>query len=109
MTCTNMATRDPIRKKIKKDLDQQGNEENDQGNNEALIIAQLKSVDGEITGPPLSLPVNITPEQLELLTDQPIIEQCNIKFIISFNNILFSFLLDLLLPIGTSQHLINQS
>ena len=39
LTCTNMATRDPIRKKIKKDLDQQGNEENDQGNNETLIIA----------------------------------------------------------------------
>ena len=34
-----MATRDPIRKKIKKDLDQQENEENDQGNNETLIIA----------------------------------------------------------------------
>ena len=62
-----------IKKKIKKDLDQQENEENeeneenDQGNNEALIIAQLKSVDGEITGPPLSLSVNITPEQLELM------------------------------------------
>jgi len=82
-----MATRGPIKKKIKKDLDQQGNEENDQGNNEALIIAQLKSVDGEITGPPLSLPVNITPEQLE---------QCNIKFIISFNNISFSSHLTLL-------------
>jgi len=33
-----MATRGPIKKKIKKDLDQQENEENDQGNNEALII-----------------------------------------------------------------------
>ena len=64
LTCTNMATRGPIKKKIKKDLDQQGNEENeenDKGNNEALIIAQLKSVDGEITGPPLSLPVNNYP------------------------------------------------
>ena len=41
LTCTNMATRGPIKKKIKKDLDQQENEENeenDQGNNEALII-----------------------------------------------------------------------
>ena len=39
VSLTNMATRDPIRKKIKKDLDQQENEENDQGNNETLIIA----------------------------------------------------------------------
>ncbi|CAJ0876441.1 661_t:CDS:2, partial [Entrophospora sp. SA101] len=35
-----------------------------------MLLAQLKSVDGEITGPPLSLPVDITPEQLELLVNQ---------------------------------------
>ncbi|KAJ3117775.1 hypothetical protein HK098_006122, partial [Nowakowskiella sp. JEL0407] len=31
------------------------------------IIAQFQSVDGELSGPPLNLPVNATPEQLQIL------------------------------------------
>ena len=34
------------------------------------VIAQFKSVDGESTGPPLNLPVNATPDQLEMLLNQ---------------------------------------
>lgn len=34
------------------------------------VIAQFKSVDGETTGPPLNLPVNATPDQLEMLLNQ---------------------------------------
>lgn len=34
------------------------------------VIAQFKSVDGESTGPPLNLPVNVTPDQLEMLLNQ---------------------------------------
>ena len=34
------------------------------------VIAQFKSMDGESTGPPLNLPVNATPDQLEMLLNQ---------------------------------------
>ncbi|KAI9146507.1 WD40-repeat-containing domain protein [Paraphysoderma sedebokerense] len=34
------------------------------------IIAQFKSADGESTGPPLNLPINVTPEQLEHLLNK---------------------------------------
>jgi len=35
------------------------------------VLAQFKSVDGQVaTGPPLTLPVNITPEQLEIVLNQ---------------------------------------
>jgi hypothetical protein len=34
------------------------------------VIAQFKSIDGETTGPPLNLPVNVTPDQLEMLLNQ---------------------------------------
>ncbi|KAI8972071.1 WD40-repeat-containing domain protein [Pilobolus umbonatus] len=34
------------------------------------IIAQFKNAEGETTGPPLNLPANATPEQLELLINQ---------------------------------------
>lgn len=35
-----------------------------------MIVAQFKSADGEATGPPLNLPGDATPEQLELLLNQ---------------------------------------
>ncbi|CDH50367.1 notchless protein homolog [Lichtheimia corymbifera JMRC:FSU:9682] len=35
-----------------------------------MIVAQFKSADGESTGPPLNLPGDATPEQLELLLNQ---------------------------------------
>ncbi|KAL0075640.1 quinon protein alcohol dehydrogenase-like superfamily [Phycomyces blakesleeanus] len=34
------------------------------------IVAQFKSSDGDVTGPPLNLPGDVTPEQLELLLNQ---------------------------------------
>ncbi|RUS16500.1 WD40-repeat-containing domain protein [Endogone sp. FLAS-F59071] len=34
------------------------------------LIAQFKSVDGETTGPPLNLPADTTPEQLQLLINE---------------------------------------
>jgi ribosome assembly protein 4 len=34
------------------------------------VIAQFKTADGESTGPPLQLPGDATPEQLELLLNQ---------------------------------------
>ncbi|KAG2223667.1 hypothetical protein INT45_007245 [Circinella minor] len=34
------------------------------------VVAQFKSADGESTGPPLNLPADVTPEQLELLLNQ---------------------------------------
>lgn len=34
------------------------------------VVAQFKTADGESTGPPLNLPANATPEQLELLLNQ---------------------------------------
>lgn len=41
------------------------------------VIAQFKSVDGESTGPPLNLPVNVTPDQLEMLLNQLMNTVCN--------------------------------
>lgn len=34
------------------------------------LVAQFKTVDGETTGPPLNLPGDVTPDQLELLLNQ---------------------------------------
>lgn len=34
------------------------------------VVAQFKTADGETTGPPLNLPADATPEQLELLLNQ---------------------------------------
>lgn len=34
------------------------------------LIAQFKSTDGETTGPPLNLPADTTPEQLQLLINE---------------------------------------
>lgn len=34
------------------------------------VVAQFKTADGESTGPPLNLPGDATPEQLELLLNQ---------------------------------------
>lgn len=34
------------------------------------VVAQFKTADGESTGPPLNLPADATPEQLELLLNQ---------------------------------------
>ncbi|CAO3632863.1 unnamed protein product [Cunninghamella blakesleeana] len=34
------------------------------------VVAQFKTEDGESTGPPLNLPADVTPEQLELLLNQ---------------------------------------
>ncbi|CAI2169776.1 17931_t:CDS:10 [Funneliformis geosporum] len=65
-----MATKGPPKKKIKK-IKTTVEEINDV-KQEILgtVIAQLKSIDGEATGSPLSLPANVTPEQLELLINQ---------------------------------------
>lgn len=40
------------------------------------IVAQLKSPDGDSTGPPLSLPGDATPEQLQLLLNQLLNQVC---------------------------------
>src|SRR3954468_855949 len=72
----NMATKGPPRKRIKKNIIiiEENINDNDNINQEEenleTVIAQLKSTDGEITGAPLSLPANVTPEQLELLINQ---------------------------------------
>ena len=42
------------------------------------VVAQFKSADGESTGPPLNLPADVTPEQLELLLNQ-LLEQVKIE------------------------------
>ena len=34
------------------------------------VVAQFKTAEGESTGPPLNLPADATPEQLELLLNQ---------------------------------------
>ncbi|KAG9299423.1 hypothetical protein G9A89_009375 [Geosiphon pyriformis] len=64
-----MATKGPpVRKSKKRRLETSkvDKEEESQGN----VIAQLKSVEGESSGPPLSLPANVTPQQLQLLINQ---------------------------------------
>jgi ribosome assembly protein 4 len=71
----NMATKGPPRKRVKKNniiTEEDINNDNIKQEEENLgtVIAQLKSTDGEITGAPLSLPANVTPEQLELLINQ---------------------------------------
>jgi hypothetical protein len=68
----NMATKGPPRKRVKKNKDDISNNNDIKQEEENLgtVIAQLKSTDGEITGAPLSLPANVTPEQLELLINQ---------------------------------------
>ncbi|RGB25566.1 putative Notchless [Rhizophagus diaphanus] len=67
-----MATKGPPRKKIKKHNTLLTEENNKEQQEEILgtVIAQLKSIEGEIIGAPLSLPANVTPEQLELLVNQ---------------------------------------
>jgi len=61
-----MATRGPPKRK-KKTTD---SNVSDGSENLGNIIAQLKSIDDEPCGPPLSLPANVTPEQLQLLVNQ---------------------------------------
>ncbi|CAG8636567.1 795_t:CDS:10, partial [Paraglomus occultum] len=62
-----MATRGPPKRKKKADTDDNAS---DLSENFGNIIAQLKSIDDEPCGPPLSLPANVTPEQLQLLVNQ---------------------------------------
>ena len=50
-----------------------------------MVVAQLQTVDGELTGPPLSLPENITPQQLNLLVNQ-LLEQ-NVKSLFLYSQI----------------------
>lgn len=68
----DMATKGPPRKKVKQHNTLLNEENNKQQQEEILgtVIAQLKSTDGEIIGAPLSLPANVTSEQLELLVNQ---------------------------------------
>ncbi len=69
-----MATKGPPRKKVKRinttTEEETNNDVIKQEENLGTVIAQLKSIDGEITGSPLSLPANVTPEQLELLINR---------------------------------------
>jgi hypothetical protein len=68
-----MATKGPPRKKVKKHNTITSEEINNnikQEENLGTVIAQLKSFDGEIIDTSLSLPANVTPEQLELLINQ---------------------------------------
>ncbi|CAG8576755.1 20351_t:CDS:10 [Cetraspora pellucida] len=59
-----MSTKGPPKLKPKSsNLDQTGEDA-------GTVIAQLTSFDGETTGPQLSLPANVTPEQLGLLINQ---------------------------------------
>ena len=62
-----MATRGPPKRKKKTNPE---SNVSDGSENLGNIIAQLKSVDDEPCGPPLSLPANVTPEQLQLLVNQ---------------------------------------
>src|ERR1044071_6466846 len=69
----NMATKGPPRKKVKRINTITEEESNDvlkQEEDLGTIIAQFKSIDGETTSSPLSLPANVTPEQLELLINR---------------------------------------
>ncbi|CAG8491779.1 7743_t:CDS:2 [Ambispora leptoticha] len=64
-----MATQGPPKPKNKKKslpIKEDQTETDNVGN----VIAQLKSVDGETSGPSLSLPANVTPEQLLLLINE---------------------------------------
>lgn len=68
-----MATKGPP--KVSKVLKGKKTKANSGNNSEVVedlgsIIAQFITAEGEVTGSPLSLPANATPEQLELLINQ---------------------------------------
>ncbi|RHZ47531.1 hypothetical protein Glove_578g34 [Diversispora epigaea] len=67
-----MATKGPpiIKGRKIKTNDNSNKQEVVEEENLGSIIAQLITTEGEVTGPPLSLPANVTPEQLELLINQ---------------------------------------
>lgn len=44
-----------------------------------MIVAQFKSADGDVTGPPLNLPGDVSPEQLELLLNQLLNQVSDLK------------------------------
>ena len=41
----------------------------DEKKEKQMIVAQIKSPEGEILGPPLNLPSDVTPQQLQMLVD----------------------------------------
>ncbi|CAG8530576.1 1805_t:CDS:10 [Acaulospora morrowiae] len=65
-----MATKGPPKLKAKKKAQTEVSSENHEEESLGTVIAQLTTINGESTGPPLSLPVNVTPEQLGLLINQ---------------------------------------